>query len=168
MRNILFLTLILPFWSYASEDIFSKMDEKTAVTTGIYKLSSSEKEALLNWLAEPQKQARQKLKQEVRAEIKKEVIAEEVKKEKKRFLGFKQKESKHEAIKSTIVGEFNGWQGKNIFKLANGQVWKQIEKSTFYIRKVSNPAITIKLKSFGSWTLFVDGYRKGAKVRRIK
>jgi hypothetical protein len=172
MRNLLFLTLILPFSSYALEDIFSKMDEKTAVTTGIYKLSLAEKTALLNWLQSSQEVSREKIKQEVRAEVKeevkKEVVAEEVKKEKKRFMGFKREESEREPIKTNIIGEFNGWRGKNIFKLANGQVWKQSEKSSFYIPKRTNPAVTIKPKSMGSWQLYVDGFGRGVKVKRIK
>ncbi len=172
MRNLIILALILPFSSYALEDIFSKMDEKTTVTTGIYKLSSSEKSALLHWLQNSQEETREEIKQEVRAEvkkeIKKEVIAEEVKKEKKRFMGFRREESEREAIKSTIIGDFNGWRGKNIFKLANGQVWKQAESSSFYIPKRTNPKITIKPKSMGSWQLNVDGYGKGVKVKRIK
>ncbi len=168
MRNLLLLSLILPFASYALEDAFSTMDEKTAVTTGIYKLSSSEKKALLNWLQNSQEQTREKIKQEVRAEVKKEVIAEEVKKEKKRFMGFRREEAEREAIKSSIIGEFNGWRGKNIFKLANGQVWKQSEASTFYIPKRTNPNITIKPKSMGSWQLYVDGFGRGVKVKRIK
>ncbi len=169
MRNLIILSLILPFSSYALEDVFSKMDKETALSTGIYKLSSSEKKALLNWLAGPKKEARQKLKQEVRTEIKKEVIAEEVKKEKKRFMGFRREESERESIKSTIIGEFNGWKGKNtIFKLENGQVWKQSDNSSFYIPKQTNTAVTIKPKSMGSWQLKVDGFGRGAKVKRIK
>ncbi len=93
MRNLLIFTLILPFSSYALEDIFSTMDEKTAVTTGIYKLSSSEKTALLKWLQNSQNESREKIRQEVRAEVKKEVkkevVAEEIKKEKKRSMDCK-------------------------------------------------------------------------------
>ncbi len=168
MRNLLFLTLILPFSSYASEDIFTKMDEKTTVTTGIYKLSSTEKEALINWLQNSQGKTREKIKQEMRAEVKKEVIAEEVIKEKRKFMGLKSKESEREPIKSSIIGEFNGWYGKNIFKLANGQIWKQSETATHYIPKRTNPKITIKPKSMGSWQLYVDGFGRGVKVKRIK
>ena len=172
MRNLLIFTLILPFSSYALEDIFSTMDEKTAVTTGIYKLSSSEKTALLKWLQNSQNESREKIRQEVRAEVKKEVkkevVAEEIKKKKKRFMGFKREESERDDIKSSIIGEFNGWRGKNIFKLANGQIWKQVEKSSFYIPKRTNPKITIKPKSMGSWQLYVDGFGRGVKVKRIK
>lgn len=168
MRYLLILSLILPLTSHALEDVFRAMDEKTSISTGIYKLSSSEKKALLNWFINKQTASREEIKQEIRAEVKDEVIAQEIKKEKKRFMGFRREESEREEIKSTIIGEFNGWKGKNIFKLANGQIWKQSEKTTFYIPKRSNPAITIKPKSMGSWQLHVDGFGRGVKVKRIK
>ena len=90
------------------------------------------------------------------------------KKEKKRNMGFSSENTEREVIQSSIVGEFNGWHGNSVFKLENGQVWKQIEKTTFYVPKRANPDITIKPKMMGSWTLFLDGYSRGVKVRRIK
>ena len=31
------------------------------------------------------------------------------------------------AIETEIEGDFNGWDGETIFKLANGQIWQQAE-----------------------------------------
>ena len=135
---------------FAADSIFDTMDEKTAITTGISKLSDKEKIALLTWLETAKKQT----------------LAQQ----KKKNMGFSAAvvDKDREEITSSIVGEFNGWQGKNVFTLANGQVWKQVEKSTFYIPKRTNPSVTVKPKALGSWSLFLDGYSRGVRVRRVK
>ena len=148
MKKTFILLLLVSGMASAKKNIFDVMDEKTAVSTGIYKLSDPEQLALLDWLENSKKNI--------------------IKKEKKKNMGFKKEESEREEIKSTILGEFNGWKGKNIFKLANGQIWKQSEKSSFYIPKRLNPKITIKPKSMGAWVLYIDGFGRGVKVKRVK
>ena len=151
MKNVKFILLNLvfvPFFSFAAADLFKDMDKETLQKTGINKLTQSEKQALSDWLNGT-----------------KEKI---IKEDKKKFMGFKREESQREEIKSSVIGEFNGWKGKNIFKLENGQVWAQAEKTTFYIPKRTNAKITIKPKSMGTWMLYVDGFGRGVKVKRIK
>ena len=148
MKLTLLNLVFVPFFTLASDNIFEGMDDTTMQKTGINKLNDSEKKALSEWL-----------------NTSKEKI---VKEEKRKFMGFKREESSREEIKSTIVGDFKGWQGKSVFKLSNGQVWAQSDKTTFYIPKRQDAQITIKPKSMGSWMLYVDGYGKGVKVKRIK
>ncbi len=151
MKNVKFILLnlvFIPFFTLASDNIFKDMDKETLQKTGVSKLTKSEMVALTQWL----NGSREKI----------------IKEDKKKFMGFRREESERVEIKSSIVGEFNGWKGKNIFKLENGQVWKQAEKTTFYIPKRNNPKITIKPKSMGSWMLYVDGFGRGVKVKRIK
>jgi len=148
MKKLLSLLILPSVLAHASENIFDKMDQKTAVSTGIIKLSKQEQMALINWLDSTKKEI--------------------VKQEKKKNMGFRKEESERENIHSSIIGEFNGWQGRNIFKLENGQVWKQSEKTSFYIPKRNNPKVTLKPKSMGSWMLYVDGFGHGVKVKRIK
>ena len=47
MKKTATLLLILPFFALKAENIFDKMDDKDAVSTGIYKLSDDEKELVL-------------------------------------------------------------------------------------------------------------------------
>lgn len=151
MKITLFTLLLLSYSSiFAAGNIFDTMDEKTAVTTGIKKLSVKEQNALLAWLESSKKQI--------------------IEKEKKKNMGFSTvfNDKDRDTITSSIVGEFNGWQGNTTFTLANGQVWKQTERTTFYVPKRTDPNITIKPKMMGSWSLFLDGYNRGVKVRRIK
>jgi hypothetical protein len=151
MKNVNFTLLILvfiPFFSLASGNLFKDMDEESLQRTGIDKLTESERVALTQWL----NGSREKI----------------IKQNKKENMGFRTEESDRVDINSSIVGEFNGWRGKNIFTLENGQVWKQAEKTTFYIPTRNNPNITIQPKSMGSWMLYVDGFGRGVKVKRIK
>jgi hypothetical protein len=72
-----------------------------------------------------------------------------------------------DAIESTIVGEFNGWDGKTVFTLANGQVWKQSNPGKVVYHAV-NPRVTITKGVFGSYRLNVEGLNASVAVRRIK
>ncbi len=174
--NILLLIIISPV--FAGNNIFDKMDKETAVTTGVYKLSQSERAALLEWLNNSDKKTEEVSRKQIKQQVKSEIIAETkqnkaikeeiIRQDKIKNMGFSKEESEREEIHSSIIGEFKGWQGKNIFKLANGQIWKQAEKTSFYIPKRSNPKITIKPKSLRTWALYVDGFGRSVKVKRIK
>ena len=149
MKKIATLLLILPFFALKAENIFDKMDDKDAVSTGIYKLSDDEKEALAKWLKHSEKEI--------------------IKKERQRNVGFDPSTRERDAIYSYVEGEFNGWQGDEVFKLGNGQTWKQMDNgTTFYIPKRTNAEVVIKPKSMGAWYLYVAGYNKGVRVKRIE
>ncbi len=74
----------------------------------------------------------------------------------------------HETIASRIEGAFNGWSGKTVFKLQNGQVWKQMENDTFATPELQSPEVTIAPGMLGGWTLKVSGYNRGLRVQRIR
>jgi len=80
-----------------------------------------------------------------------------------------QKSPYGKVINSSIVGAFDGWSGdKTEFILANGMVWKQAERDSFYIKAVENPEIVIEKGMLNSWRLRVVGYNKAVLVRRIQ
>jgi hypothetical protein len=70
-------------------------------------------------------------------------------------------------IESSIVGTFNGWNGRTTFKLANGQIWQQADSSTFDVT-LQNPKVLIKHLTLG-YVLTVPGHGAGGSVfvRRI-
>lgn len=72
-----------------------------------------------------------------------------------------------ELIESSIVGEFNGWQGKTRVTLENGQVWQQAESGTSGYH-LTSPKVKVKPMSFGSWLMYVDGCGCEVRVKRIK
>jgi hypothetical protein len=75
--------------------------------------------------------------------------------------------SELDEIRSRHVGEFNGWDGKTIFQLENGQVWQQT-RSGRLVWKADSPMITIKRGFMGGYRLSVEGVNKDVYVKRIK
>ncbi|MEL6210134.1 MAG: hypothetical protein AAFR44_08120, partial [Pseudomonadota bacterium] len=64
-------------------------------------------------------------------------------------------------------GEFTGWSGGTLFKLDNGQVWKQSQSGRVYFVK-DRPKITIQRGAFGSYRLSVEGLNRTVRVKRVK
>lgn len=76
-------------------------------------------------------------------------------------------EGNREVVESTIVGAFQGWRGKTVVKLENGQKWQQSESGNRGDVNMSNPAVTIKPMSMESWMMVVKGCNCSVRVKRI-
>lgn len=72
-----------------------------------------------------------------------------------------------EPVRSSIAGEFRGWNSGTVFTLANGESWRVTEGS-YSVRPVSNPGVTIRPGVISGWYMEVDGHPVKAKVRRLK
>ena len=72
-----------------------------------------------------------------------------------------------EEIQSRYMGKFHGWSGRTLFRLENGQVWKQSDNSRL-AWTADSPLITIKKAAFGSFRLEVEGVNKTCRVKRVK
>jgi hypothetical protein len=70
-------------------------------------------------------------------------------------------------IESRIAGLFTGWTGDTIFKLENGQVWKQAATGYYTNVELDHPQVVIKKLTFG-YLLTLPGYGQTVFVRRIK
>ncbi|MEM9101392.1 MAG: hypothetical protein AAGB12_03645 [Pseudomonadota bacterium] len=77
------------------------------------------------------------------------------------------KKEEADSIESRLVGPFTGWNGKTIFKLENGQVWQQSEKSNRHSR-LDSPKVTISRGWLGTYRLKVEGMNASVRVKRIK
>lgn len=55
-----------------------------------------------------------------------------------------------------VEGRFSGWDGHTVFQLDNGQVWRQIGSSMYYISPVKNPSVEIYPTSSGVYRLQLD------------
>ena len=71
-----------------------------------------------------------------------------------------------DVIESKVDGEFNGWDGETIVKLANGQIWQQAEY-TYRYRYRYRPDVLI-YKSGSSYKMMVEGVDKAVRVKRLK
>ena len=72
-----------------------------------------------------------------------------------------------EGIKSRITGDFTGWSGKTLFKLENGQIWKQRYGRTWKT-KLSNPEVIIRKGGFGAYEMEVVSESRSIGVKRVK
>ena len=69
-------------------------------------------------------------------------------------------------IDSRVDGEFQGWTGRTMLGLANGQVWRQLGNAARYAYKVS-PRVQIRRTADGC-TLTVEGVEGEMLVERIR
>ncbi|HKE48230.1 MAG TPA: hypothetical protein VKB52_09195 [Rhodanobacteraceae bacterium] len=77
-------------------------------------------------------------------------------------------QSARDTIETHIVGTFTGWHGKSVFKLDNGQEWKQAESGAYDAGKYEDPAVRIKPMLLGSWLMYVEGCGCSVRVQRVK
>lgn len=70
------------------------------------------------------------------------------------------------AIESSVDGEFHGWDGETIFKLANGQIWQQAEYEYDYEYDYA-PDVTIYAVADGC-RMKVEDVDDTILVKRIK
>lgn len=72
-----------------------------------------------------------------------------------------------ERIETRIAGRFTGWTGDTVFKLENGQVWKQAGIGYFTDIELDHPQVIIKKLGFG-YLLTLPGHGATVFVRRLK
>jgi len=76
--------------------------------------------------------------------------------------------SSRETVETHISGLFTGWHGHTVFKLDNGQEWKQAESGAYDAGKFEDPVVRIKPMLLGSWLMYVEGCGCSVRVNRIK
>lgn len=77
-----------------------------------------------------------------------------------------EKKSEPKEITTSIAGDFRGWNGNTVFRLENGQVWRQTDKTKFSVR-VKNPKVEIEKGFLGTFFLSIEGYGARCKVKRV-
>jgi hypothetical protein len=70
-------------------------------------------------------------------------------------------------IETQMDGDFEGWEGETIFKLANGQIWQQSEYAFTYTYSY-RPDVLIYRSETGGWKMQVEGVERTIGVQRLK
>lgn len=73
-----------------------------------------------------------------------------------------------DAIDSHLPGPFEGWVPRQLFKLANGQVWQLAESGSAYYPNRQDPRISIRRAAFGSFLMDIEGVNQRLRVRRVQ
>ena len=79
----------------------------------------------------------------------------------------KEEAEEAERIVSRIDGPFEGWEGKTVFKLKNGQIWQQRISGRITI-KATEPQVEITKNLFGFYVMHVLNTDYAIGVKRIK
>ncbi len=72
-----------------------------------------------------------------------------------------------DAIKTRIAGEFRGWEGETVFRLQNGQVWKQ-RLAGRWSYHADSPEVELRKNMMGFWVLKVVAESRAIGVTRLQ
>ena len=173
-----------PALASESGNIESVMSAEERLKSGVDTLTAEQREFLNNWLQEnygrrtesvvtrttTDKQSESteqpaKLKatpEAIEAEVDRRVAAKLA--DKRESEKAKQSDS---AFEARLSGDFTGWTGKTIFKLDNGQVWRQ-RSSANYRHRGSDRRVTFKKNWMGGWEMTVVSSGKTVLVRKVQ
>ncbi len=133
------------------------MSKEEFAATGLGKLSAEERKALDAWLLKYTTDDVPSLVREV-PELKESISL-------KQAVTLKPEEEG--PMVSRIFGSFSGWKGKTLFRLENGQVWKQRQTGR-YSKKLENPEVRINKNLMGFYMLEILETGRRIGVKRIK
>jgi len=178
------VTFTGPASASESENIESMMTDKELVKSGVETLTAEQRQFLNEWLKENygrgtesvvtstaeyerSELSEQSVKLEatpiaIEAEVDRRVAAKLA--DKRESEQTKQSESSFEA---RLKGNFTGWTGKTIFKLDNGQIWRQ-RSSANYRHRGSDRRVTFKKNWMGGWEMTVVSSQKTVLVRKVQ
>ena len=185
---IVCLICLLPLWAYSQSDLFQGLAEEMTPeereASGVGQLSGQQQQFLNNWLRDrflvseaeagaanlgatsnatstlTQLEQEQAIEAEVERRVTEELAAAEE-------LEAAKAQALTEPFDATIVGNFSGWNGKSIFALDNGQVWRQRTGSSKYRHTRGDNKVHFKKNFIGLWTMTVLSSGRSVGVRRI-
>ena len=178
------MILVGPASASESENIENVMSAEERLKSGVDTLTAEQRQFLNEWLKEhygrrsesdvtritaddPSELSEQPAKLEatpeaIEAEVDRRVAAKLA--DKRESENTKQPES---AFEARLTGDFTGWSGKTIFKLDNGQVWRQ-RSSANYRHRGSDRRVKFKKNWMGGWEMTVVSSGKTVLVRKVQ
>lgn len=74
-----------------------------------------------------------------------------------------------ERITAVLQGRFTGWNGSTLFRLDNGQVWRQTASDNYHTKAKENVAVVIYKAGSGYWRLrILDDEGAWVTVKRVQ
>ena len=70
-------------------------------------------------------------------------------------------------FEATLVGDFTGWRGKTVFRLDNGQIWRQ-RSSSQYRHRGSDQRVKFNKNWMGGWEMTVVSSGKSVLVSKVR
>ena len=167
-----------------SDNIESVMSAEERLKSGVDTLTAEQRQFLNNWLKEnydrriesvvtrtTEDEQNASTEQPAKLEATPEAIEAEVDRRVAAKLADKRESEKTKqpdsAFEARLTGDFTGWTGKTIFKLDNGQVWRQ-RSSANYRHRGSDRRVTFKKNWMGGWEMTVVSSGKTVLVRKVQ
>ena len=167
-----------------SDNIESMMSAEERLKSGVDTLTAEQRQFLNNWLKENYGRRTESAvtrttadeqsastEQPAKLEATPEAIEAEVDRRVAAKLADKRESEKAKqsdsAFEARLTGDFTGWTGKTIFKLDNGQVWRQ-RSSANYRHRGSDRRVTFKKNWMGGWEMTVVSSGKTVLVRKVQ
>ena len=165
MKMVFLLGVVLAAASAAgaAERFSERLTPEQRKAAGLDLLSREQLAALDMLVAGDRTAGETQLREQVRSELRAEVKAEAKAEVKKEFDAQKMAGTR---ILSRIAGRFDGWEGRTVFKLENGQEWRQNEPGVVAVNPVESPPVLLE-KLYGGWRLYYEGVG-WVRVVRIK
>jgi hypothetical protein len=132
----------------APPDVRELMTPDEFSAAGLERLSPSELDVLSRWLLSYTARQATELRQHS------ESVKEEIRK------------VEEAGIRTRIAGEFHGWDGDTLFRLENGQVWKQRLRGQWSYRAIA-PEVELSKNLMGYWMLRVLDADRAVGVTRV-
>jgi len=139
----------------ATAPIEQQMSSEEFRAAGLHKLDAAELESLNRWLGNTVREEAQRVSQQTE---------ERVVRERQGFLSA----SSGEKVEARIQGSFEGFGKGRLYRLDNGQVWRQIDAASLAGVSSNDVQVTIAPGMFGAWYMRVHGYNTRAKVERVE
>ena len=167
-----------------SDNIESAMSAEERVKSGVDALTAEQRQFLNEWLKENYGRRSESVVTRIAADDRRELSEQPAKLETtpeaieaevdrrvaakladtRESENTKQSES---AFEARLTGDFTGWSGKTIFKLDNGQVWRQ-RSSANYRHRGSDRRVKFKKNWMGGWEMTVVSSGKTVLVRKVQ
>jgi hypothetical protein len=163
---------------FAAESFVQQLTPAERTAAGLDQLTPAQQAALdqlaARYATEGSRAEVAKVREETKAEVAKvreetkAVVEHEVKKREEAKFGLFGIKGHEESIKSKVTGTFNGWSGRTLFRLENGQQWVQSDPSDFYsVKNQPGPEIEIVQSGIGGWKLYLTSNGRWVRVKRV-
>ena len=139
----------------ATAPIEQQMNGEEFRDAGLHKLDPDELAALNRWLGNTVREESRRVSQRTE---------ERVVQERRGFLSA----GSNEKVEARIRGPFEGFGEGRLYRLDNGQVWRQTDAATLVGASGNDLEVTIAPGMFGVWYMQVKGYNTRAKVERVE
>lgn len=174
-RRALIPSLLLTSLAFANpsfEALESAMTAEERAQAGLSKLTKEELDFLNRWLAvRPVNIGGENVLPPAGNIDSEEAIEVEVQRRVADKLAIKaasaKKAMRSQTYSATIIGDFSGWQGKTIFRLDNGEIWRQ-KGASKYRYQGSDRTVSLKQNWAGGWEMEVKATGKRVLVKKIR